>query len=92
MIIPGEIAGKFDPKTAKLTRQSYGIAMAQVTFGGPRGVWLECGARSCNESARIVGKGAMDAPDSEVAKVFRRYGWTGHGDAMTHARCPAHSK
>lgn len=61
--------------TAKLTRQLYGIAMAQVTFGGPRGIWLEC--TRCDESQTIVGSRDetwLTLPDADVAKVFRRHG------------------
>lgn len=71
----------------ELVRQSYGIAMAQGVFGGPRGVWLEC--RSCDESQRIKNSVAwIDKPDKEVAAVFRAHGWTGKGDRMLRAQCP----
>lgn len=76
--------------TAKLTRQSYGLAMSQVTFGGPVGIWLEC--TSCNESQVIVGSNSdawADRPDEDAATVFRNHGWTGDGVKMLKARCPA---
>lgn len=78
---------------ARLEKQSYGLAMSQCTFGGPQGVWLEC--TTCDESQRIVGSNDeawLSVPDSEVAKVFRRHGWTGRGDGMLKAKCPACSK
>lgn len=78
-------------QNATLTRQSYGIQMAQVTFGGPTpGIWLEC--RGCGIGERIENSNTdlwMRIPDSEVSKVFRRNGWTGEGDAMKKAMCPA---
>jgi hypothetical protein len=79
-------------QAATLRRQSYGIAMSQCTFGGPTGIWLEC--TGCEESQRIVPPKGDDpkewirAPDGDIAKVFRRHGWSGLGDRMTHARCP----
>jgi hypothetical protein len=83
---------------ATLARQTYGLQMAQVTFGGPRGVWLECREPGCGVSHVIVGSRTSDAsedwynaPDAVVAKVFRRHGWTGNGPRMTAARCPEHS-
>lgn len=78
---------------AKLIRQSYGIATAGMTFGGPRGIWLEC--TGCDESQQIVGstdEAWASVPDSEVAKVFRRNGWSGIGHGMFKAKCPACSK
>lgn len=69
-----------------LVPQSYGIAMAQVTFGGPRGVWLEC--TSCDASHRIAASGWTGKSDAEVAAVFRHHGWTGRGDSMKRAKCP----
>lgn len=78
---------------AKLTRQSYGIAMAQGAFGGPVGIWLEC--TRCDESQTIVGsrdEAWYRVPDSDVAKVFRRHGWTGIGDKMLRAKCPTCSR
>lgn len=78
-------------QTATLVRQSYGIAMAQTHFGGPRGVWLECTSPGCLSSDAIKGSNTdewMALPDKDVAAVFRRNGWTGRGDRMTHARCP----
>lgn len=71
--------------SGKLVPQSYGIAMAQVTFGGPKGVWLEC--TSCNRSDRISGARATMS-DASAAKIFRKGGWTGQGDRMTRAKCP----
>jgi hypothetical protein len=77
-------------ENAKLARQSYGIAMAQCTFGGPRGIWLEC--TGCPESQTIVGSRSeawANVPTSDAAKVFRRHGWTGIGPTMMRAKCPA---
>ncbi len=37
----------------KLIKQSYGIAMAQCTYGGPRGIWLEC--QNCDAADRLAG-------------------------------------
>lgn len=74
-----------------LTPQSYGIAMAQCTFGGPRGVWLECTAPGCDKSDRL--KGAKTTiSDADAARVFRAGGWTGRGTRMLGAQCPACSK
>ena len=69
----------------QLVPQSYGIAMAQCTYGGPRGVWLEC--TSCNRSDRIKGA-SVDISDADAAKVFRDGGWTGTGAKMMRAKCP----
>lgn len=83
-------------EAAKLTRQSYGIACAQATFGGPRGIWLECG--NCKESQVIVGSRYMDSDpyanitDAQASEIFRRHGWTGDGDRMLKTRCPSCSK
>jgi len=83
-------------QTAKLGKQSYGIAMACGTFGGPRGIWLEC--RGCDESQAIIGSRGehqdwwFAQPDSVIAQIFRRHGWTGEGDRMMQAKCPACSK
>ena len=74
---------------ATLTRQSYGLAMAQGKFGGPRGIWLEC--MDCDESQKIVGSNSEEwaaVPTPEAAKVFRRHGWTGDGPTMRHPLCP----
>lgn len=78
-------------ENARLTRQSYGIACAQTTYGGPRGIWLEC--KGCNRSEVIVGSRYADDPlgsitDTEAATIFRRHGWTGDGDRMTNQHCP----
>ena len=77
-------------ETLTLVRQSYGIAMSQVTFGGPRGIWLECS--TCDDSQQVKGSRWDDdifaLPDSEIAKVYRRHGWTGEGDRMLKAKCP----
>lgn len=76
--------------TATLTRQTYGIAMAQGRFGGPVGIWLEC--KTCSNSDVIVGSNSdvwMAKSDADVASVFRRHGWTGAGDRMLGAKCPA---
>jgi hypothetical protein len=68
----------------QLVPQSYGIAMAQVTYGGPRGVWLEC--TTCQRSERIKGA-STSISDADAAKVFRAGGWTGRGKRMLKARC-----
>lgn len=76
-------------ETAKLAKQSYGIAMAQGSFGGPRGIWLEC--TTCNASDVIVGSRSDEwqaVADRDCAKVFRRHGWTGRGGKMLKAKCP----
>lgn len=76
-------------KNATLTRQSYGIAMAQVTYGGPRGIWLEC--TTCNESQVIVGSNSDEwakVPTERCVEVFTRHGWTGEGPTLKKARCP----
>lgn len=69
----------------RLVPQSYGIAMCQVTYGGPRGVWLEC--RSCERSDRIQGADTSIS-DEDAARIFRKGGWTGKGDRMNIAQCP----
>lgn len=69
----------------QLVPQSYGIAMAQCTYGGPRGVWLEC--KTCSRSDRIKGA-SVDISDADAAKVFRAGGWKGRGNQMLKARCP----
>jgi hypothetical protein len=74
---------------AKLRPQIYGIAMAQCTFGGPRGIWLEC--TTCNASDVIEGSsgyGWETVGSVDIAKVFRRHGWTGRTDRMLKAKCP----
>lgn len=76
---------------ARLAPQSYGIAMAQTSFGGPRGIWLEC--KTCSRSAVIVGSRSADDPygsitDAEAAQIFRNHGWTGEGDRCVNQRCP----
>lgn len=75
---------------ATLTRQTYGIAMAQGSYGRPTGIWLECSC--CNESQVIVGSRSDDTwrsiPTYEVAKVFIRHGWTGKGESLKGAKCP----
>lgn len=73
--------------TLTLVRQSYGIAMAQCTFGGPRGIWLECTAVDCLSSDKIKGA-PSDLSDADAAKVFRANGWTGEGVRMLKAKCP----
>lgn len=78
-----------DLATATLTRQSYGIAMAQGRFGGPRGIWLEC--TRCDESQVIIGSASTKweaVASSDAAQVFVRHGWTGEGPLLRHARCP----
>jgi hypothetical protein len=69
----------------QLVPQSYGIAMAQCTYGGPRGVWLEC--TTCDRSDRIKGV-STSISDADAAKIFRAGGWTGRGSKMLKARCP----
>jgi hypothetical protein len=69
----------------QLVPQSYGIAMAQCIYGGPRGIWLECTA--CPRSERIKGA-TVDISDADAAKVFRKGGWTGRTSRMLRARCP----
>ncbi len=69
----------------KLERQIYGLAMAQGSFGGPQGVWLEC--QSCSESQKIVGA-PVTMSNAAAARVFRSHGWTGRGDRMLRAKCP----
>lgn len=79
----------FDARTATISRQSYGIAMAQCVFGGPTpGIWLEC--TGCNDSQRIDGSRDHidEISDSQAAAIFRRHGWTGQGDRMLRAKCP----
>ena len=77
-------------ENAKLTRQSYGLQMAQCTFGGPKGIWLEC--KGCLESQTIVGSGPADiwgqVSDEQAALVFIRHGWTGEGPILLKAKCP----
>ena len=72
----------------RLVPQSYGIAMAQCTFGGPRGVWLECTSPRCMTSEKISGVDAIDLSDAECARIFRKGGWTGRGNRMMKAKCP----
>lgn len=75
-------------ETASLVRQSYGIACAQVRFGGARGIWLECTA--CPASDVIVGSNSEEwaaVPTAEAALVFIRHGWTGEGDTLLKAKC-----
>jgi hypothetical protein len=71
----------------QLVRQSYGIAMAQCTYGGPRGVWLECTTSGCLASDKIAGA-SVDISDADAAKIFRKNGWTGKGNRMLQAKCP----
>lgn len=72
----------------RLVRQLYGIAMAQGTYGGPRGIWLECVTPGCLSSDRIAGV-SIDISDAEAAAIFRKGGWTGNGPRMLRARCPS---
>lgn len=78
---------------SQLVAQNYGIQMAQVGYGGPRGIWLEC--RTCLRSDRIAG--SSFCPEAELwnqfpaeylQDVFRKHGWKGEGNAMMKARCP----
>ncbi len=71
----------------RLVPQSYGIAMAQGIYGGPRGVWLECTVEGCDNSDRIAGPRKSFA-DAEAAAIFRAGGWHGEGDRMLKAQCP----
>lgn len=76
-------------KGAQVTRQLYGIAVAGGSFGGPRGIWLECTA--CPESHVICGSAGVEwskISDDEAADVFRRHGWSGSGGRMLKAKCP----
>lgn len=78
-----------DIENATLARQSYGIATSGNTFGGPRGIWLECS--NCPQSQVIVGSGGEEwrsISDAEAAKVFLRHGWTGEGPTLKRAKCP----
>lgn len=69
----------------QLVPQSFGIAMAQCTYGGPRGVWLEC--RSCGGGDKIKGA-SINISDADAAAIFRAGGWTGSGVRMLAAKCP----
>ena len=76
----------------RLAPQSYGIAMAQGLFGGPRGVWLECSG--CQTNHVIIGSKDEETvtaatTDADCAAIFRFHGWTGEGDKMLRQRCPA---
>lgn len=74
-----------------LVPQSYGINMAQCTFGRPTGIWLEC--TECPTSHKI--KGSLDwedVPTSVAAKIFLKHGWSGKGENLTQAKCPVCSK
>lgn len=74
-----------------LIPQTYGIAMSQCTYGGPRGVWLECTSPDCLASDKIKGA-SIDITDADAAKVFRKGGWTGKGNRMLGAKCPKCSR
>lgn len=75
---------------ANLTRQLYGLQMAQGKFGGPTGIWIEC--RACPESQRIVGSTEPEwidqMPNAGVVTVYRRHGWTMDANGK-NARCPS---
>lgn len=88
----GPVPALFEPAKYRLVRQSYGIATAGNTYGGPRGVWLECRAPGCNESQRIAGGGVFHFSDAEAEAIFRHYGWIGIGQRMMDARCPECAK
>lgn len=75
----------------QLVTQTYGIAMAQCTYGGPRGVWLECTSPDCLSSDKIKGA-SVDISDADAAKIFRKGGWTGRGNRMLRAKCPKCSR
>lgn len=82
-----------DIDNAQLTKQCYGIATAGTKFGRASGIWLEC--KGCPESQVIIGSNSaawMQVSDAEVAKVFRRHGWTGEGNKMVKALCPTCSE
>lgn len=74
-----------------LVPQTYGIAMAQCVYGGPRGVWLDC-TGGCDGGARIKGPDPHSLTDAEAAAVFRAGGWEGKGDRMFRAICPGCSR
>lgn len=80
-----------DLSAARLVPQTYGIAGGQTVFGGPRGIWLECGG--CSASHKIAESRYDDSrfgqlTDAQAAQVFQANGWTGDGDRMLQARCP----
>lgn len=79
-----------DLENARLAPQTYGIACAQVRFGGPTGIWLEC--TGCNRNDRIIGSNSEEwakVSDKDASDVFRRHGWTGVGDKLLRAKCPS---
>lgn len=79
-----------DLESASLAPQTYGIACAQVRFGGPTGTWLEC--TGCDRNDRIVGSNSEEwakVSDADAGEVFRRHGWTGEGERMLKAKCPS---
>jgi hypothetical protein len=71
----------------QLVPQLYGIAMAQCTYGGPRGVWLEC--TGCNRRSDKIKGASVDISDNDAADIFRKGGWTGRTNRMLKAKCPA---
>jgi hypothetical protein len=82
----------------KLTPQSYGLQMAQCTWGGPSGIWVEC--TKCNNSAKISdGSGIAlsneecdSISDEKAIKLFKKNGWTGKGEDMLKPLCPTCSR
>ena len=78
-----------DLEGATLAPQTYGIACAQVRFGGPTGIWLEC--TGCDRNDRIVGSNSEEwakASDANAIGIFLRHGWTGEGPKLLKAKCP----
>lgn len=59
--------------------------MAQCTYGGPRGIWLEC--RTCTRSDKVK-SADINMSDAKAAKIFRAEGWTGNTNRMLGAKCP----
>ena len=71
--------------------QSYGIAMAQNSFGGPSGVWLDCHG-GCRGGGKLRGPDPHSLTDGEAVAIFRKNGWLGEGPTMKRARCPSCAK
>lgn len=66
-----------DLESATLAPQTYGIACAQVRFGGPTGIIV--GSNS-EEWAKVS--------DADAIGVFLRHGWAGEGAKLLKAKCP----
>lgn len=79
---------------SRLVPQSYGLAMAQCKFGGPRGIWLECacGRNDVIVNSKYEGDAYAGITNAKAAQIFRHHGWTGHGPNMLKQRCPDCSK